>query len=107
MLPVPSIDTEKAKFMEPETKKYLDLVAKWATGRILFVTKQGRIGLGVAGTEPGDAIVILSYYGDGARTPSAIQAFDQDRYRLVREAYVHNLKNVPHEWDSWERIELS
>lgn len=107
MLSVPSIDPEKAKFMKPETKKYLDVVARWATGRILFITMQERIGLGVAGTEPGDVIVILSYYGDDARTPFAIRAFDQDRYRLVGEAYVHNLKNVPHKWDSWERIDLS
>ena len=79
---IPSIDPGRAKFMKPETKEYLDLVAKWSTGRVFFVTKQGRIRLGVAATKPGDAVAMLSYQGHVACTPFAIRHVNQTYYQL-------------------------
>jgi hypothetical protein len=84
---------------------YLNFISGWARGRRFFVTKKGRMGLGVRTLAAGDDIAVLSAYGDMGQSPFAIRP-SGNRYTLVGEAYLHELGSVDLTDRTWEKIEL-
>ncbi|KAJ2984437.1 hypothetical protein NUW58_g6057 [Xylaria curta] len=64
-------------------EKYADM-AKDATDRRLFTTKDGLVGLAPPDSVPGDRLALLQ----GSRVPVVLHQ-DGDGYRLVGESYVH------------------
>lgn len=57
-----------------------------AKGKYLFVTKHGRIGLGVGNILPGQKIAVVA----GLEMPLVLESVGK-RYRLVGHAYVHGI----------------
>lgn len=57
------------------------------TGRRLFRTEKGYLGMGTISVEPGDQVWVLK----GADIPLILRPAKDGRYRLLGEAYVHGI----------------
>lgn len=67
-------------------RDYLRLLSRTMSGRCLFRTVEGGIGIGPGDTHNGDIVVVLR----GARTPFILRRNDFSRtFRLLGDAYVH------------------
>ncbi|KAF1811197.1 HET-domain-containing protein [Eremomyces bilateralis CBS 781.70] len=68
-------------------RQYAQLVGTTMSGRCLFRTCGGRVGIGPEGMQSGDFVVILL----GARTPFVLRPGSRsERFTLVGDTYVHH-----------------
>ncbi|KAL8687732.1 MAG: hypothetical protein Q9218_006183 [Villophora microphyllina] len=59
-------------------------------GRVLFITTEGYMGIGLAGVEKGDLVAVLK----GCEMPVLVREYGgDDCMRFIGEAYVHGLMN--------------
>ena len=71
-----------------QVKRYLNTMKTFCTGRKLFSTRRGRLGLGPRQIEPGDVIYVF----DGQPTPFILRPKPgQDCSKLIGETYVHGI----------------
>jgi hypothetical protein len=80
-------NSEKTYTEQKDLVDYLARVNFSTQKRRAFVTKRGYLGIGPVHLEPGDSIVILL----GAAVPFVLRNVDEEKYKLVGEAYVHGV----------------
>ena len=73
--------------LSKEAWHFADVLARVTSRRRFFATEGGRIGLGPADIEPGDAVCVFFY----CPTPYIMRHWTTGRSYLVGEAYVHGL----------------
>jgi hypothetical protein len=78
----------QARFMTGDEITFQNQAKKWSHGRKVYKTSKGTFGLGPAGTQPGDQVVVLL----GGRIPFVIRPSSEGRgWLLVGETYLHNV----------------
>ena len=87
--------------------RYLTLLKKWATGRVVFITSSGTMGLGIQGTQAGDPITVLGTHTCVWHTPFVLRRA-RDAYLLIGEAYFDGFKASKHNKyeDGWNHVEI-
>jgi hypothetical protein len=105
LIPADNRPNRSNRITAPGVRSYKKLL-KWAQGRVFFTTKNGYMGLGVAGTRTGNIVAILR----SGRTPFILRKTrDQSIFTLLGEAYVHGLMNgeAVRSGKPWETLYLS
>ncbi|KAK7696856.1 hypothetical protein SLS64_014141 [Diaporthe eres] len=82
--------TASPGILDPDVQRYAETLRRVTRRRRFFATKGGRIGLGPAHTEAGDAVAVAFY----CPTPYILRrrgGEGEGRWGLVGEAYVHGI----------------
>lgn len=79
---------------------YAALATNFCSNRKLFVTREGRLGIGPPGTQPGDMVYVLF----GGEVPYVLRT-QGSRFLFVGESYIHGLMGGE-AIQAWERHDL-